>query len=56
MHQGFMSERRQKIAQDGLISCHPCCIGRVALLDWLLIDHDGDVLLWLLLIADEEVI
>jgi hypothetical protein len=56
MHQGFTSERRQEIAQDGLTTCHPCHIGKVALLDRLLVDHDGNVLLWLLLIAGEEVV
>jgi hypothetical protein len=51
-----MSERREEVTKDGLISCHPCPIGRIALLDGLLVVDDRDLLVRLLLFAGEKII
>jgi hypothetical protein len=55
-HQSFTCEHREKVAENGLILRHPCCIGRVSLLDRLVINHDGDILVRLLIIAGEAFI
>jgi hypothetical protein len=39
-----------------MIVCHPCRIGRITLLDWLLVNDDRDLLVRLLLFTCEKVI
>jgi hypothetical protein len=56
MHQSLTSERREEVTKDGLISCHPCPIGRIALLDGLLVVDDCDILVRLLLFTGEKII
>jgi hypothetical protein len=56
MHQCLTSERREEVTKDGLIPCHPCRIGQIALLDRLLTDDDRDLLVWFLLFTVGKII
>jgi hypothetical protein len=56
MHQRLMSERREEVTKDGMISCHPCRIGRIALLDRLLVDEDHDLFVQFLLFTGDKII
>jgi hypothetical protein len=51
MHESFTGQRRKKVAQDSLIVCHPCRIGRVTLRSGLPFNHDCNTFLRRLLIT-----